>query len=47
VLLSGKPTKLHRDDVMEWFGDKQSYVELHEQWVSDANAKWFAGDDYD
>lgn len=47
VLLSEKPTKLNRDVVMEWFGNKQSYVELHEQWVTDADAKWFAEDDYD
>jgi len=47
VLLADKPTKLKRDVVMEWFGNKQSYIELHEQWVSDADAKWFAEDDYD
>jgi hypothetical protein len=47
VLLSEKPTKLNRDVVMEWFGNKQSYIDLHEQWVSDADAKWFAEDDYD
>jgi len=47
MLLSEKPTKLNRDVVMEWFGNKQSYIELHEQWVSDADAKWFAEDDYD
>jgi len=47
VLLSEKPTKLKRDVVMEWFGSKQEYLDLHEQWVSDADAKWFAEDDYD
>lgn len=47
VLLSEKPTKLNRDVVMEWFGNKQSYIELHEQWVSDVDVKWFAEDDYD
>jgi hypothetical protein len=47
VLLSEKPTKLNRAVVMEWFGNKQSYIELHEHWVSDADAKWFAEDDYD
>jgi putative transposase len=47
VLLSEKPTKLNRDVVMEWFGGKQEYLDLHEQWVTDANAKWFAEDDYD
>lgn len=47
VLLSEKPTKLNRGVVMEWFGGKQEYLDLHEQWVSEANAKWFAEDDYD
>jgi len=47
VLLFEKPTKLNRDVVMEWFGGKQEYLDLHEQWVSDADAKWFAEDDYD
>jgi len=47
VLLSEKPTKLNREVVMDWFGNQQSYVELHEQWVSDANARWFAGEDED
>lgn len=47
VFLSEKPTKLNRDVVMEWFGNKQSYIELHKQWVTDVDAKWFAEDDYD
>lgn len=47
VLLSEKPTKLNREAVMDWFGNRQSYIELHEQWVSDVNARWFAGEDHD
>jgi len=47
VLLSEKPTKLNRDVVMEWFGGKQEYLDLHSQWVTDADAKWFVEDDYD
>lgn len=47
VLLSEKPTKLNREAIMDWFGNRQSYIELHEQWVSDANARWFAGEDQD
>jgi hypothetical protein len=42
-----KPTKLKRDTVLDWFGGKESYLELHKQWVSDAEAKWFAEDDCD
>lgn len=47
IILVEKPTKLRRDAVLNWFGGKENYLELHEQWVSDANAKWFAEDDYD
>lgn len=47
ILIAEKPTKLKRDTVLEWFGGKESYLELHQQWVSDADAKWFAEDDYD
>lgn len=27
--LSAKPTKLNRDDVIEWFGDLESFIQLH------------------
>jgi len=47
IILAEKPTKLKRDIVLDWFGGKESYLELHKQWVSDADAKWFAEDDFD
>lgn len=47
IILAEKPTKLKRDTVLDWFGGKESYFELHQQWVSDADAKWFAEDDFD
>lgn len=47
ILLAEKPTKLKREIVLDWFGGKASYLKLHEQWVSDADAKWFAEDDDD
>ncbi len=47
ILLSDKPTKLQRNIVLEWFGGKQSYLDLHEKWVTEADSKWFAEDDYD
>jgi REP element-mobilizing transposase RayT len=47
VLLSDKPTKLQRDIVFDWFGGKDGYLKLHEEWVTDADSKWFAEDDYD
>ncbi|MBI4760681.1 MAG: transposase [Chloroflexota bacterium] len=47
IILAEKPMKLRRDVVLDWFGGKESYLEMHQQWISDANAKWFAEDDYD
>lgn len=47
VIPAEKPTKLRRETVLDWFGGKQSYLSLHEQWVSEAESKWFAGDDCD
>jgi putative transposase len=47
VMLSEKPTKLQRDVVLDWFGGRQSYLDLHEKWVTEAESKWFAEDDYD
>ncbi len=45
VLLSDKPTKIQRDIVLDWFGGKDGYLKLHEEWVTDAKSKWFARDD--
>jgi len=47
IIIAEKPTKLNREAVLDWFGGKQGYLELHEKWVSDADSKWFAEDDYD
>jgi REP element-mobilizing transposase RayT len=47
LLLSEKPTKLNRKVVMDWFGGKQEYLNLHAQWVADGDAKWFAEVDDD
>lgn len=47
ILFAEKPTKLKRDTVLDWFGGKESYLELHQQWVADAEAKWLTEDDYD
>jgi putative transposase len=47
ILMSEKPTYLQRNEVMRWFGTKQEYLDLHKEWVTDAQSKWFAEDDYD
>ncbi len=47
IILSEKKTGLNRCAVMEWFGSNDQYLELHKNWVTDAQSKWFAEDDYD
>lgn len=47
VLLTEKKTLLKRAETIQWFGTKAEYLSLHSQWVSDAQAGWFAGDDSD
>jgi hypothetical protein len=47
TILSDKPTHLKREEVLEWFGSPQQYLDLHAQWVTEAESKWFAEDDYD
>jgi hypothetical protein len=46
-VISNKPTKIERGIVLDWFGGIQPYLDLHAQWVTEANSKWFAEDDYD
>jgi hypothetical protein len=47
IILTDKKTSVNRSKVMEWFGTRDDYVSLHNEWVTDAQAKWFAEDDYD
>jgi putative transposase len=47
VILSEKHTSLKRDQVMQWFGSEQEYLDLHNEWVTDAQSKWFAENDFD
>jgi len=47
IILFDKKTSVNRSKVMEWFGSKEEYLELHKDWVTDAQSKWFAEDDYD
>ncbi len=47
IILTEKPTIVNRNEVMQWFGTKEDYLSLHQQWITDAQAKWFAEDDYD
>ena len=47
VILTEKATVIKRGNVMKWFGSSDAYLSLHQQWVTDARAKWFVGDDFD
>ena len=47
AFLAKRPTKLQRERVLEWFGGRQSYMDLHARWVVEADSKWFAEDDED
>lgn len=47
IILADGPTLLKRETVLNWFGGKDEYLNLHAQWVTDAESKWFAGDDFD
>ena len=47
VILSQRPNGIDRAEVMKWFGTRDDYLSLHKQWVTDAQAKWFVGDDLD
>jgi putative transposase len=44
IILLEKPTKISRQAVLDWFGGKQNYLELHQKWVSDVEDKWFPED---
>ena len=47
AILADKPTRLSRDAVLEWFGNREDYLSLHKEWVEDAKMRWFAEDDDD
>jgi len=46
-LLSETPNGLQRSAVLDWFGGREQYLEMHETWVGEAQYKWFASDDVD
>jgi hypothetical protein len=47
VILTEKLTVLNREEVMKWFGTRKDYVSLHNQWITDAQEKWFSVNDLD
>ena len=47
IILTDTKTSVNRSAVMDWFGNKEEYLKLHEHWVTDAESKWFSEDDFD
>ena len=47
MILTEKTTVIKREEVMKWFGTREDYLSLHNQWITDAQAKWFIGSDFD
>ena len=47
IILSDTKTSVNRSEVLKWFGSKDEYLELHKEWVTDAQSKWFAEEDFD
>ena len=47
IILSDRKTSVNRNKVMERFGNREEYLKLHAHWVTDAESKWFAEEDYD
>lgn len=47
IILGDTKTSVNRSEVLRWFGNKEEYLRLHADWVSDAQSKWFAEDDID
>jgi len=47
IILTREKTSVNRSEVLKWFGNKDQYLELHKVWVTDAQSKWFAEDDFD
>jgi putative transposase len=39
-VITGKSMYLDREHVLKWFGGLEGYLEMHEDWVTDAKLKW-------
>ena len=47
VILSERPTMIKRDQVIKWFGSRDEYVSLHNQWITDAQMGRLTEPDFD
>ena len=44
IIPTAKPSLVNREATIKWFGTREEYLSLHNQWVNDAQAKWFTSD---
>ena len=42
-----RPPRLSKDMIQDWFGSREQYLLYHSEWVTDGQARQFAGDDVD
>ena len=47
VILNAKPASINRQEALKWFATREDDLSLHDQWVTDAQAKRFAESDLD
>jgi hypothetical protein len=47
TLLSNNQTRLQREQVLGWFGDRAEFESLHTDWVADGESAGFVLDDVD
>jgi hypothetical protein len=47
TILTAKSRVINHEETIAWFGTREEYLSLHNYWVTDAQAKWFVGNDSD
>ena len=47
IMLTNRRSAVNRALLMKWFGTTDDYLSLNQDWVTDAQSRWFAEDDPD
>jgi hypothetical protein len=47
IILTNQRSVVNRLLVMKWFGTRDVYLALNQEWVTNAQSQWFAVDDFD
>lgn len=47
IIPTDQKSMVNRGLVMKWFGTRDDYLSLNQQWVTDTQSRWFAEDDLD